>query len=85
MSTAMHASRTLMRRSYYGRSTSASYPCCVCCTCSRSSTGEPVLPLLLWQNLTLRTRVNISNAALFGLKTDLNLTGTKYNNALVVL
>ena len=35
--------------------------------------------------MVTRTRVNISNAALFGLKTDLKLTGDKYNNALVVL
>ena len=30
-------------------------------------------------------RVNISNAALFGLKTDLHLGGTQFNQALVVL
>lgn len=30
-------------------------------------------------------RVNISNAVLFGLESDLNLTGDQYNNALVIL
>lgn len=30
-------------------------------------------------------RVNISNAALFGLKEDLKLGGNEYNNALVIL
>ena len=29
--------------------------------------------------------VNIANAALFGLKTDLNLGGNEYNTALVIL
>ncbi|KAH9938667.1 major facilitator protein [Fomitopsis serialis] len=42
----------------------------------------PVLCVLYL--LAFLDRVNISNAALFGLKTDLKLTGTKYNNALVV-
>ncbi|THH00403.1 hypothetical protein EW026_g2122 [Hermanssonia centrifuga] len=34
--------------------------------------------------LAFLDRVNISNAALFGLKTDLNLVGNEYNTALVV-
>ncbi|TFY57815.1 hypothetical protein EVJ58_g6795 [Rhodofomes roseus] len=42
----------------------------------------PVLCVLYL--LAFLDRVNISNAALFGLKTDLKLTGDKYNNALVV-
>ena len=31
------------------------------------------------------TRVNIGNAALFGLKDDLHLRGDEYNTALVIL
>ncbi|KIP10635.1 hypothetical protein PHLGIDRAFT_84571 [Phlebiopsis gigantea 11061_1 CR5-6] len=42
----------------------------------------PVLCILYL--LAFLDRVNISNAALYGLKTDLDLTGNKYNNALVV-
>ncbi|KAH9945828.1 MFS general substrate transporter [Epithele typhae] len=34
--------------------------------------------------LAFLDRVNISNAAVFGLKSDLNLTGTQFNQALVV-
>ncbi|OCH89648.1 MFS general substrate transporter [Obba rivulosa] len=42
----------------------------------------PVLTILYL--LAFLDRVNISNAALFGLKTDLNLEGNEFNTALVV-
>ena len=43
----------------------------------------PVLCLLYL--LAFLDRVNISNAAIFGLKRDLDLHGTQYNTALVIL
>jgi hypothetical protein len=43
----------------------------------------PVLTLLYL--LAFLDRVNISNAAIFGLKQDLHLHGTQYNAALVIL
>ena len=43
----------------------------------------PVLTLLYL--LAFLDRVNISNAVIFGLKQDLNLHGTDYNVALVIL
>ena len=43
----------------------------------------PVLTLLYL--LAFLDRVNISNAAIFGLKQELHLYGTDYNSALVIL
>lgn len=43
----------------------------------------PVLTLLYL--LAFLDRVNISNAAIFGLKQELHLYGTEYNSALVIL
>ncbi|KDQ53715.1 hypothetical protein JAAARDRAFT_39025 [Jaapia argillacea MUCL 33604] len=44
-----------------------------------------ILPVLcVMYLLAFLDRVNISNAVLFGLQTDLHLTGLQYNNALVI-
>ena len=43
----------------------------------------PVLTLLYL--LAFLDRVNIANAAIFGLKQELHLYGTQYNSALVIL
>ncbi|KIP10636.1 hypothetical protein PHLGIDRAFT_207855 [Phlebiopsis gigantea 11061_1 CR5-6] len=44
-----------------------------------------VLPFIFILNLfTFLDRVNISNAALFGLKDDLNLKGTEFNNIILI-
>lgn len=70
------------------RSIGTSYPVCAFCICLHFWIGKRTIVLCdkaLLVSDSSTCRVNISNAAILGLKEDLNITsGTKYNTALTI-